>query len=144
VGLRIDHVRERRRSAERDARLIQNLIDRLASKRAFSHSSDVGLVDDSEDRERCIASVLDARRRTARVCDAIEVREDAVPLLRRMESDCMAHLNHVERLETRYAMSLIRLRDRLYEAEQALGRIMTGLEVARLGSRTPSTPEWLA
>ena len=144
VGLRIDHVRERRRAARRDERLIQSLIDRLASKRAFSHGADVGLIDDPDDRERCIASVLDVRRRTARVCDALEVREDAVPLLRRIESDCMAYLNHVERNGPRYAIALIRLRDRLHEAEQELGRSMPGLEVAGPGSRTPSTPQWLA
>src|SRR5688572_9428954 len=96
IGLRIDHRQTRRNSLDHDERLVQSLIELLASKRAFSHPSDVGLVDNDDDRQRCIQSILDARRRIAGVCDALRVREDVAPQLRDLESDCIAYLYYVE------------------------------------------------
>jgi len=116
MALRADRNIEHRRARKREQRQVQALLDRLATRRAFSHAPDVGLIDDPEDRKRCIGSVLDVRNRIAALCEAIEELNDTLEVLRGMEDDCAAYLNHVEIHDTRYAVALIRLRDRLYES----------------------------
>jgi hypothetical protein len=143
AGLRIDRRLQYRRARAHDERLVQALIDTLASKRAFSHASEVGLVDDPEDRDRCVASVLDARRRAAEVCDAIEIRDDVVAVIRSMEVDCMDYLNYVESHELEYARALIKLRDRLSEREGRLQQLIPGLQVVAPGGREGRIAEWL-
>ncbi|MGO4660975.1 hypothetical protein AB4Z14_03855 [Terrabacter sp. 2TAF16] len=137
-GLGIDRKREQRRAESRDERLVQNLIDRLAGKRAFAHSVDVGLVDNADDRQRCVDSVLDARMRILDVCDQIDRREDVVGTLRAMEVDCLALLSHVERHPLEYARALIRLRDRLIGHEAELQLLMPGLHMAIPAAETAS------
>ncbi|PYG01681.1 hypothetical protein SAMN05216184_101143 [Georgenia satyanarayanai] len=144
MGLRADRHIERRRQRRRETLLVQALLNRLASRRAFSHSADVGLVDDEEDRRRCNGSVLDLRDRIAGLCDQIEELDGAVvKALRQMEADCAAYLNHVDVHETRYAIALVRLRDRLYVSGLALKDIVPELNVLVPGSWTPREPEWL-
>lgn len=143
VGLRIDRRTNQNKAKVRDERLVQNLINRLAGKRAFAHSSDIGEVDDEADRERCNRSVLDARERILAVCDEIGQREDAIPCLRAMEEDCMAYLNYSEQEPRRYAMGLVRLREQLEQHEDDLAALMCTLRVERPGSRGSGKPQWL-
>lgn len=143
AGLQIDRARTRRHGRARDQRLVQNLIDRLAGKRAFGHSSDIGEVDDDDDRERCISSIIDARQRILAVCDEITEREDVIPRLREMQRDSMAYLNYVEQNKRRYAMGLIQLRNRLAEHERLLGQMMPQLRLEPPGSRDGDRPDWL-
>jgi hypothetical protein len=143
IGLQVDRVRTRKHERARDERLVQNLIDRLAGKRAFSHAADIGEVEDEADRERCNLSVVDARERILVVCDEIAQREDIISPLRKMERDTMAYLSFVEREKPKYAMALIQLRDRLFEQETDLRRLMPGLRVEPPGSRDGNKPAWL-
>ena len=143
LGLQVDRWKMRRDSKDRDRRLIQNLVNGLAGKRAFGHPDDIGLVDDPPDRERCLSSILDARARIARVCDEVVALPEVVPILREMENDCMAYLNYVERHEDAYAVALIRLRDRLTVHELGLKVIVRELDLVRPGARDGETPAWL-
>lgn len=87
--------------------------------------------------------MLDARAHIGQTCADIEHYDDAVPILRRMESDCMAYLNYVEQNPGQYARGLIHLRDRLYAAGVSLQEEVDGLEMVMPGSRAPSTSDWL-
>jgi len=145
VGLRIDRKREHRRSRLREERLIQNLINHLATRRAFSHAPDVGLVDSAEDMERCNLSVLDVRRRIGDVREQIGTLDGAFSMLEQMESDCVSYLNHVDQHPMRYAIAASRLGDRLHGAAQELRHVVPALEVTRPGSRSAcATADWLA
>jgi hypothetical protein len=143
VGLRIERHSSKKKAETRDERLVQNLINRLAGKRTFSHASDIGEVDDADDRKRCAHSILDARERISTVCDEIEQREDVIPYLRQMEQDCNAYLNYCELEPLRYAMSLVRLGEQLALQENELQRRMSPLTVELPGSRNADRPAWL-
>jgi hypothetical protein len=143
AGLRIERQTARKKAIARDERLVQNLINRLAGKRAFGHDSDIGELDDDADRKRCARSVLDARKRILMVCDEIGEREDVIPHLRDMEADCLAYLDYSEQERLRYAMGLTRLGDRLAQHEAELKKLMPGLHIERPGALDSTRPNWL-
>jgi hypothetical protein len=143
AGLQLDRWQARRQSRERDERMLQNLIDRLANERAFRGSAPVGPEDDPADRERCIKSVVDTRRRVADLCDNIATHTRCVPVLRTMEADCNAYLHHVERHRELYAVGLNSLRERLHDGERALQALVPPLIVTAPGARTAVSPDWL-
>jgi hypothetical protein len=143
VGLRVDRWRSLREDRSRDLMSLQELVDRLAGRRAFSHSEDVGLVDDPEDMRRCIKSVLGIRDRIGVTVATLRSSRGAIPVLRGMESDCAAYLNYVEREPLRYAVGLLRLRDRLHESERELKRVFPALEVRRPGDGNDVSLAWL-
>lgn len=140
AGLQIDRRQNRMKARARDERLVQNLIDRLAGKRAFRVEAGVGEIDD---RAYCAASILDARERIAAVCDEIEEREDVICHLRNMEMDCMAYLDYSEQEKSRYAMGLSRLGDRLAQHEAELRTLMPALSDDLPGSRASRKATWL-
>ena len=143
VGLRIDHARERRTARRRDLQALQALVDRLAGRRAFSHGDGVGLLDDPEDMRRCNISIRSVRGSIATTASAIEVEVEALPDLRRMEADCAAYLDYVDHEPRRYAIALLRLRDRLYESELEIARRVPALTVRRPGAGNDGSIDWL-
>ena len=143
AGLRIDQWAAHRRTRTQEGRRVQSLINTLASKRAFSHSDDVGPIDDEEDRERCIQSVLDARRRAADLCDAIELRIDLLPALRGIEVDCLDYLNYVETQPRLYAVGLVKLRQRIGVRERELGQLVPELVLLPPGTHGLRLADWL-
>lgn len=143
LGLRVDRYLGRKKTEARDQRLVQNLINRLAGKRAFGHNSEVGEVDNNEDREYCARSILDARQRILAVCDEIGEREDVIPRLRMMEEDCMAYLNYSEQEPLKYAMGLVCLREKLAYHQGELKKLMSALRPELPGARDSGRPDWL-
>lgn len=122
---------------------MQSLVNALASKRAFSHSEDVGALDDEADRLRCIQSVLDARRRSADLCDVIELRVEFVPILRAIEIDCINYLNYAEAQPRMYAVGLVKLRHRITDHEKALRRLSPELALIAPGAHGLVLADWL-
>lgn len=142
-GLQLDRYVTRKREARGDVRLLQEVVDRLAGKRAFRQFEDAGLVDSPVDMDRCVQSVFDARERLARTAASLVVHEQARRVLHEMESDCAAYISYVERAPLRYATAALRLGDRLFTHEEELRSMVPQLKVRRPGSGNAASIDWL-
>lgn len=124
----------RRRQQRRDeTRLLQDLINVLHWKRAFSPANAAGDRTtsgwDEDDRTRCVSSVLDVRERIAEVANRMSVSRQVQPLLDDMQTRCIAWLSFVEQRPGDYVTGLVELRTRLLTLERAITDLQPGLEL---------------
>lgn len=131
---------ERRRTASRERRKLQALIDHLYGIRAIAPNrsrADGPLRDaEREDKERCARSILATRDRIAAVRDDITVHTKAIPILDTMFSRCLTYLNAADDPPEGYVEELMGLRASLVGD---LGQL-TGVLPALTG-REPGTAQ---